>query len=69
MITADMLHDALFDGLDNEIRSKIGDVLARVQWNHGLPQPEHIVPVIHKVLGVLAGLPGEHWIPDDMKEV
>jgi hypothetical protein len=69
MITDEFLHDVLQDHLHTKVGDAVDSVLARVAFNRGeLPSNERIAAVVKNVLSALAGLPGEHWLPDDLRE-
>ena len=66
MIDDVKLHDILFSNLEAAMLDMVDTSLARINYNHGLPENDRIAGVIKSVMVELATLPGEYWIPDDM---
>ena len=68
-LTDKVLHDILHEALDEAIRDSVDASLARIVYNYGtLPPKVRTGPIVHRVLGDLANLPGEHWLPDGITE-
>ena len=68
MITDELLHDVMHTQLGAAIHDSVGSTLASVAFNYGqLPPNEGIATIIKNILQAFATLPGEHWLPDDLR--
>ena len=64
-LTDKVLHDILKESLDEAIRDSVDASLAGIVYNYRTLLPkDRTGAIVQRVLGALASLPGEHWLPD-----
>ncbi len=64
-LTDQVLQDVLQEALDEAIRDRVDASLARIVYSYRKLLPkDRTGAIVQRVLGALASLPGEHWLPD-----